>query len=70
MTSRELVKNALERKSPARAPRQLWTLPWAWQHEKEALDTILRDFTMDIGSVSGGDREKPPTQGDPYEIGE
>jgi hypothetical protein len=29
MTSRELVKAALEFASPQRIPRQLWFLPWA-----------------------------------------
>lgn len=31
MTSKEIVLSTLEfRNTNARVPRQLWTLPWAW----------------------------------------
>ncbi len=69
MTSRELVHQTLEFKNPERVPRQLWVLPWANLYCKEGVEGIERDFPMDFSSVDGGEREKPPTQGDPYAIG-
>jgi uroporphyrinogen decarboxylase len=68
-TSRELVSQALERRGPARAPRQLWALPWAQIHHGEELAQIIAQFPSDIGGVSGHERESAPTQGDPYRQG-
>lgn len=37
MTSKELVLRTLEfRNTEGRAPRQLWTLPWATEHHEAA----------------------------------
>lgn len=37
MTSRQIVYDTLEHRSPARAPRQMWTLPWAeWYYSKSS----------------------------------
>lgn len=70
MNSREIVKAAIERKDPPRAPRDMWVLPWAHMHHKEAVADLARDFPGDFGGFPGDCWEKfPPTQGNPYEIG-
>lgn len=69
MTSRERVLRTLELRSPDRAPRQLWALPWAVDHHSDALDALRRDFPDDISGVSGHWSEMPATSGNPYEIG-
>lgn len=69
-TSRELVHQTLAFEGPARAPRQLWLLPWAaWAYPAE-LEALRRDFPDDIVGVRGHLRELPPVQGDPYEVGD
>ena len=72
MTSRELVRNTLEfRNSHCRAPRDLWTLPWADIHHGEALAAIRRRFPNDYGGVPVIYRETSPVEtGDPYAAGE
>ena len=69
MTSRELMNQTLEFKSPLRVPRQLWELPWANIYYKDSIDAIKRDYPADIGGVAGGEREQPPTSGDAHEVG-
>ena len=69
MTSKELVYKAIEFKSPERIPRQLWILPYAYLYCKDGIEAIESDFPADMTVVSGGERELPPTQGDPTEIG-
>lgn len=70
VTSRELVLRTLGFQNPGRVPRDLWILPWATLHEGEAVECLVRDFQPDIRGVDPHLREKPPTQGDPYKIGE
>ncbi len=48
MTSRERVYRALEFKSPDRAPRHLWWLPWVERFAADGLETLLRDFPGDF----------------------
>ncbi|MCK7482721.1 MAG: hypothetical protein M0C28_40565 [Candidatus Moduliflexus flocculans] len=48
MTSRELVVDSLEFRSPARVPRQLWTLPWAERTWPAELAAIRERFPDDI----------------------
>jgi uroporphyrinogen decarboxylase len=67
---RELVLETLAFASPARAPRQLWWLPWAETHYAEKLKAILADYPPDIESVPGFHSETAKTQGDPYALGE
>lgn len=68
-TPRELVYQTLRFDGPARAPRQLWRLPWAeWNHPVE-LAAILRDFPEDIEHIDGHVSRPAPTSGDPYRIG-
>lgn len=69
MTSRELVKAALEFKSPERAPRNMWVLPWANMHHQDLLDKIEQDFPNDFAGPTDCWKEFPKTQGDPYTIG-
>jgi len=69
MTSRELVYKTLNFESPPRAPRQLWTLPWADIHHKEALEQIRNDFLEDFVVCCVPFEKYPETSGDPYKIG-
>lgn len=68
-TSRELVYQTLNFENPARAPRQLWALPWAGLNYKDELAAIQRDYPDDITGVPGFLRENPTTSGDPTAIG-
>jgi uroporphyrinogen decarboxylase len=69
MTSRELVIDALEFRSPKRVPRQLWVLPWAERTWPAELAAIHEKYPDDI-------IQSPPflttplkTTGDEYEPG-
>ncbi len=72
MTSKELMLSTLEfRNTTGRAPRQLWSLPWAQLHEKEGFDRICRDFHWDMQGVEAIYKEAPAVQrGDPYVPGD
>lgn len=72
MTSRELMLRTLEfRNTDGRAPRQLWSLPWAQLHEKEGFDKICRDFHWDMQGVETVYKQTPAVQsGDPYVPGD
>ncbi len=60
----------MEFRSPARAPRHLWTLPWAESHFKEELASIRADFPEDI-VISPAFLKTPALEaGDPFAIGE
>lgn len=67
-TSRDLVYQTLAFDSPARTPRQLWTLPWAEEHHPSELAEIRRRFPDDILSVTGVYREPLPTKGEKYAL--
>jgi hypothetical protein len=69
VTSRDLVKKTLEFRSPERAPRQLWTLPWAKNNHAEKLAEIQRRFPDDIIGAPSCLRRQPLKQGDPYLVG-
>lgn len=69
MTSRDLVHQALEFRNPARAPRDLWHLPWAGMHHPAELRAILAEFPPDITRCGAHLRERPPGTGDPHAIG-
>lgn len=68
-TSRELVYQTLERRGPARAPRQLWFLPWAEWNYPADLAQLRRDYPDDIRGIDGHVAEPPPTRGDAYRAG-
>lgn len=70
MTSRERVLAALKGDGPDRAPRQLWTLPWAADHYPRELADIAAEFPDDIVNVPCALTEPSPVErGNPYEIG-
>lgn len=70
MTPRERVLRALEFRSPDRAPRDLWALPWVTQYAREDFEAVLRRFPSDFvtpdavagpgtgGSLAPGDRAR------------
>lgn len=69
MNSRSLVKDTLTFSSPARIPRDLWTLPWAQEYYPAQLTQIEARFPRDMVTAPGFRREPFYTQGDPYGIG-
>lgn len=69
-TSRELVYQTLNFAGPARAPRDLWTLPIAAQAHSAELAAILAAYPPDLMGIGGYEREHAPTHGDQYAIGE
>jgi uroporphyrinogen decarboxylase len=68
--SRELVYETLEFRNPERAPRDLWTLPWAEMYYSEELNRIREQYPDDIIRAPGFCSEIPETKGDPYKIGQ
>ncbi len=72
MTSRELVKATLEfRNTDARAPRQLWTLPWTEIYDRDNMIRILSKYVWDIGGPQVEYKEHSKVEkGNSYEIGE
>ena len=69
MTSRELVVDALEFRSPERTPRQLWVLPWAERNWPAELAAIRARFPDDIVQSPAFLREPLKTTGDEYAPG-
>jgi len=69
MTSRGLVVDSLEFRSPERAPRQLWTLPWAELNWPAELSAIRERYPDDIVTCPGFLREPLRTEGREYEPG-
>ena len=69
-TSRELVYQTLNFTGPARAPRDLWTLPIAEKAYPAEVASILAMYPPDITGIDGYERERAPTRGDQYAIGE
>lgn len=69
MNSRTLVKDSLEFRSPQRIPRQLWLLPWAWDHHPDQVAEIRQSFPDDIINADGFYQKYPTTQGAPYKMG-
>ena len=71
MTSRDLVKATLnfENKS-GRVPRQMWTLPWAFDNEGEIVRKIQREFPDDIVTAPAVLKKPTIAKGDQYAVGE
>jgi uroporphyrinogen decarboxylase len=69
MTSRELVVDALELRSPERTPRQLWVLPWAERAWPAELAAIRERFPDDIVQSPAFLREPLRTEGDEHAPG-
>lgn len=71
MTSRELVYATLEfRNKEGRAPRQMWTLPWAEKNYGEMVKRISEEYEADIVTAPCILRKPTIEQGDACEIGE
>jgi uroporphyrinogen decarboxylase len=68
MTSRELVLRSIERRRPARIPRQLWVLPWAADRYPTQLRRIATRFPDDIVGCPYFSAAVT-TVGDPYAVG-
>jgi methylmalonyl-CoA mutase cobalamin-binding domain/chain len=66
---REVVRAALDFKSPPRLPRQLWTLPWAAKRYPEELARIERDFPSDIIVIPVSCSEPVPGGGNAHSVG-
>lgn len=69
-TSRELVRQCLRFESPARVPRELWTLPWAEQRYPAELDELRRRFPADFDGTPDVYRSSPRVRGSAYAVGE
>lgn len=70
MTSKEIVLGALAFQNPPRAPRQLWTLPWAERTYPAELAEIRQRFPDDIVGCPAFLRETSPVaRGDMYAVG-
>ena len=67
--SKKLVYDTLDMCNTSRAPRDLWTLPWANTHHGAALAAIKRDYPGDLVSAPGFNREKGIGRGDMYVAG-
>lgn len=68
-TPREIVYQTLNFENPPRAPRNLWSLPWAEKHYPDAIQEIRRDFPDDLAGAPGHHREVARTSGEPHAIG-
>lgn len=68
-TPRELMYQTLDCAGPARAPRQLWALPWAGMHHPAELAAIRTDYPDDMTGIGGHCSEHAPTSGDPCAVG-
>jgi uroporphyrinogen decarboxylase len=66
---RDLTKQTLEFQTPARIPRQIWTLPWAQENHPEDYARITSTYPDDIEWAPQLLRQKPQTTGDPHAIG-
>lgn len=67
-TSRTLVYKALAYDNPARAPRDLWILPWARMHYGPQVDELLARYPSDFAGAPAVGREHR-VQGDEYGVG-
>ncbi len=70
MTSRELVKRTLNFENrDGRAPRDLWTLPWAEMNHGEMLHKIQREYESDFVCAPELLGTRTVEEGDPYTPG-
>lgn len=66
MNSRKLVLDTLEMRNHGRAPRDLWTLPWATSRYPNELAEIQRSFPSDLIGTPSYNREQGVGHGDMY----
>jgi methylmalonyl-CoA mutase cobalamin-binding domain/chain len=69
VTPRELVKQTLEFRGPARLPRQMWLLPWAAKRYPQEVDRLGRDFPSDIVVIPIFCSEPVPGGGNAHTVG-
>lgn len=70
ITSRQLVLDTLNFKNTNnRAPRQLWTLPWAEFTYPEMVKKLANDFTWDFDGPTTTYELLPKTEGNACEVG-
>jgi len=69
MNSRTLIQQTLTFSHPPRIPRDLWTLPWAYEHYPAQLAELKSRFPPDMVSAPGFLKTQPHTRGDQYGIG-
>lgn len=70
MTSRELVIETLEfRNRNGRAPRHMWTLPWAEIHHGDMVSRIHTEYPDDFASAPVNLSTRTIQEGDPYKVG-
>lgn len=67
--SRNIVYKTLEFDKPERAPKDLWTLPWAVNNYPEQVASIRSDYPSDIKSVSAFRKESVAAKGNMHEVG-
>lgn len=71
MTSYEKVIKTLNGENPESAPRQMWLLPWTFDHYQKEHDAIKAEFPDDIVHIGAKFNEPPKlVKGNPYEVGE
>lgn len=71
MTSRDLVKATLNFENRSgRVPRQMWTLPWAFDNAGEMVRKIQKEFPDDIVTAPAILKKPTISQGDEYAVGE
>ena len=68
-TSRRLVEKTLNFDSPARIPRDPWTLKWARLHYPDDLDRITARFPADLATAPACLRTPLKTSGLDWELG-
>jgi uroporphyrinogen decarboxylase len=66
---RDLVKQALDFRAPARLPRQIWVLPWASARYPEELNRIEAAFPQDITTIPVLCSEPVPGGGNAHAVG-
>lgn len=70
MTSKQIVYDTLNFKHFGRVPRDLWTVPAAWQEYPKEYEQIVQAYPSDISGAPLVLKNKGPEKGDMYEIGE
>ena len=69
MTSREIVRRALDLRHPERVPRDLWVLPIAQSAYPKETEAISRDFPGDFGHPDYNPPQAACVRGDQYRKG-
>lgn len=71
MTSRDLVKATLNFENRSgRVPRQMWTLPWAYDNAGDMVRRIQKEFPDDIVTAPAILKKPTIACGDEYAVGE